>query len=474
MTRNAAIKNGRTLFSSGRFFDHLSRWVAADTGSRSKDRKPELLGYLENFIIPYAQSIGCTCRIVENPMEPCAPFLIAKRVEDTSLPTVLIYGHGDTVPRMDGKWKKGLDPLTLTRGKDEDGKEIWYGRGTADNKGQHCVNLSAAESVLKARGSLGFNLTLLIETGEEAGSPGLHQICEQEKDALSADVLIASDGPRIEPDIPTIFGGSRAVFNFDLSLKLRKGGHHSGNWGGLLANPGIILSHAIASLVDARGKILVDALRPPALPKSVRRAIDELTVTGKGGPEIDPHWGEPGLSAAHKVYGWNTLDVLAFECGTPSQPVNAIPPDAWARLHIRFTSDMDPAAFIPAIREHLDNAGFHQIEITEVENNYGMATRMSPDNPWVTYTRTSFERTLADSNCKDLPVTFLPNLGGTLPNDAFSHILGLPTIWVPHSYGGCSQHAPNEHVRADIMAQSIELMTGLFWDLGETGAPITP
>ncbi|MCG8689071.1 MAG: hypothetical protein MI892_29640, partial [Desulfobacterales bacterium] len=54
-------------------------------------------------------------------------------------------------------------------------------------------------------------------------------------------------------------------------------------------------------------------------------------------------------------------------------------------------------------------------------------------------------------------------------NDAFSHLLGLPTIWVPHSFGGCSQHAPNEHVRADIMSRGLELMTGLFWDIGDKG-----
>ena len=62
---------------------------------------------------------------------------------------------------------------------------------------------------------------------------------------------------------------------------------------------------------------------------------------------------------------------------------------------------------------------------------------------------------------------FLPNLGGTLPNDAFNHILGLPTVWIPHSYGGCSQHAPNEHLLAPVVRESLRLMTGLFWDLGE-------
>ena len=62
---------------------------------------------------------------------------------------------------------------------------------------------------------------------------------------------------------------------------------------------------------------------------------------------------------------------------------------------------------------------------------------------------------------------FLPNLGGTIPNDAFSDILGPPTIWVPHSYGGCCQHAPDEHLLGPVVREGLQIMTGLFWDLAE-------
>jgi hypothetical protein len=64
----------------------------------------------------------------------------------------------------------------------------------------------------------------------------------------------------------------------------------------------------------------------------------------------------------------------------------------------------------------------------------------------------------------------LPNLGGSLPNDCFSDVLGLPTIWVPHSYPACRQHAPDEHLLADVARDGLRIMTGLFWDLGVPGA----
>lgn len=93
------------------------------------------------------------------------------------------------------------------------------------------------------------------------------------------------------------------------------------------------------------------------------------------------------------------------------------------------------------------------------------ATRLEPDHPWVRWAESS----LAETSGKD--VVLLPNLGGSLPNRAFAHVLGLPTIWVPHSYPGCAQHAPNEHQLASLSREAMGIMAGLFWDLGEENIP---
>ena len=66
----------------------------------------------------------------------------------------------------------------------------------------------------------------------------------------------------------------------------------------------------------------------------------------------------------------------------------------------------------------------------------------------------------------------LPNLGGSLPNDVFADTLGLPTVWVPHSYPACSQHAPDEHLLLPVVQEALQAMTGLFWDLGEQAATL--
>src|SRR5260370_41257004 len=120
--------------------------------------------------------------------------------EDTAF-TVLIYGHGDTVRGLDDLWRAGLSPWVLT----VEGERL-YGRGTADNKGQHGVNIAALAAVLAERGRLGFNTKILIEMGEEVGSAGLHELCVGHKhDLRRPALLIASDAPRAAPDRPTLF-----------------------------------------------------------------------------------------------------------------------------------------------------------------------------------------------------------------------------------------------------------------------------
>ncbi len=278
-------------------------------------------------------------------------------------------------------------------------------------------------------------------------------------------MLIASDGPRVSPGRATLFLGSRGALNFDLAADLREGGHHSGNWGGLIANPGIVLAHALAAITDARGAIRVLEWRPASLTPAVREVLSTLSVDGgTEGPPIDPDWGEPGLTPAERIYGWCAFEVLAFETGNPARPVNAIPPRARAHCQLRFVVGVDPEDILPALRRHLDAHGFAAVRIDRAAEGYFPATRLEPDHPWVRWAAASIGASTGAAPA------ILPNLG-SLPNDAFSERLGLPTVWVPHSHAGCSQHAPNEHLLAPVAREALRLMAGLYWDLGKPGTP---
>src|SRR6266851_4199772 len=455
MTRADAIARAQAQIPSGAFLKELDRRVGFKTESLNAERAGDLRAYLEEELQPAFAELDFTSRLIESPSGK-APFLLAEHREGASLPTVLMYGHGDVVDGMVGEWRGGLDPWRLTR---IDNRV--YGRGTADNKGQHSINLAALRAVRETRGGhLGFNVKFIIEMGEEIGSPDLGKVCEHLADELKADVFVGSDGPRLAADRPTIFLGCRGGIRIHLDVNLRDGGHHSGNWGGVLANPATILASAIASLVDSKGRLQLEQLKPPRISNQIRAVLADVKIEPMSDePTLSENWGEEGLSAAERLYAWNTLEVLAMSSGNIEKPANAIPGRARAVLQLRFVVGTKVDKIVDVIRARLHGSGFPMVEVKATQSFD--ASRTDFDSPWVNWAAESIRQTTGKAPA------VLPNFGGSLPNDVFSDCLGLPTIWVPHSYPGCSQHAPDEHILLSVTEEALGIMAGLFWDLGE-------
>ncbi|WP_329055073.1 M20 family metallopeptidase [Amycolatopsis sp. NBC_01488] len=437
------LDQARAHVDSGAFFTELARLVAYPTVSDAPEGREAIQAYLDEALTPALTGLGCDVTQHPNPDPAGGPFLVGVRVESPELPTLLCYGHADVVGEA-GKWSDGLDPWTLTADGDR-----WYGRGTADNKGQHLINLTALRLLLEARGKLGFNLKFLFETGEEIGSPGLTEFAEQEQDLLEADVLVASDGPRLDAATPTLFLGARGGIRIDLDVDLRPGGSHSGNWGGILRNPATTLTAAIASLVDGHGRIQVPALLPPELPESVRDALADVVVDAP-----DEGWGDQRLGPAERLYGWNTLEVLALDAGNADRPVNAIPGRARAVLQLRYVAGTDVGDVTTTIEKHLAAQGFPMVAVTA--DARFKASRTPVENPWVHWAKSTLDAVA------DRSVALLPSFGGGLPNHVFTDVLGLATLWLPHSYPGCLQHAPDEHLLAPVAREGLVLATALF------------
>jgi acetylornithine deacetylase/succinyl-diaminopimelate desuccinylase-like protein len=309
--------------------------------------------------------------------------------------------------------------------------------------------------------------------GEEAGSAGLFDLVAAHRDRFAADVLIASDGPRVRPDRPTMSLGCRGAINVDLVVDLREGAHHSGNWGGLIADPGVILANALASIVGPTGELLVPELLAVPLSDAVRACLDDIVVDGGAdGPQLDEWWGQPGLTPPQRVFAANTFNVLAFVTGNPEKVVNAIPPRAVAHCQLRMVAGTEPEIVVPALRRHLDAHGFELVRIEPPPSgNAGAfpARRTEPDDPWAVFVRDSMAATMAHG-AGGTPAV-LPSIGGSVPNHVFTDVLGLPTVWIPHSYASCSQHAPDEHVLISTCRSAVELMTCLYLDIGATGGP---
>lgn len=462
MSRDSAVSKALNYYDDEArgYFADLARYVAARTESQNPERLPDLKRYLGEIVGPDLEAMGYTIQVFDNPIAGCGPVLLATRIEDPKLPTFIAYGHGDVVLGMEGRWANNRDPWTLSF----EGERV-YGRGVADNKGQTLVHFAALRAVMAARGGkLGFNHKILVEMGEENGSKGLKEIVEAHKAAFAADAFFASDGPRTEISKPNITLGNRGCCNFTLSVDLRDGGHHSGNWGGLLANPGIVLAHAIASITDAHGKILVDGWRPP-VPPHVRETL--VGIDREGGakaPPIDDDWGEPGMSRIEKVVAFNTFEVLAFETGNPERPVNAVPPKARAVCQLRYVDGTDESAIESNLRKHLEKHDFDRVKVEPPpasNNGRFYASRTDPRHAWAQWMKRAVERT------SNHPCGVLPNGGGSNMTYILQYIVGMPCTWLPLSYAGCSQHAPDEHMLRPLMREGLRQVTGIYWDLGD-------
>ena len=167
-----------------------------------------------------------------------------------------------------------------------------------------------------------------------------------------------------------------------------------------------------------------------------------------------------GPSRTERIVG----EVLAMSSGNIEKPANAIPGRASAVLQLRFVVGTRVDNIADVIRAHLLARGFPMVEVSATQRF--AASRTDLDSPWINWTAESIRRTTGKAPA------VLPNFGGSLPNDVFTDILKLPTMWVPHSYPGCSQHAPDEHILLSVTEEALGIMAGLFWDLGELKAPL--
>jgi len=175
---------------SRRVLPSLSALVTIPALSPAFDERWESEGHLRNAVDHVrawivSRSIPGTRTEVVQP-EGCPPLLFAEfpaARPSTENGTVLIYGHLDRQPPLAG-WSDGLGPwqAVLRNGK-------LYGRGTVDDGYAGYAAVTAIEAVRAASGWHS-RVVLLLETGEESGSPHLPTYLEQLGDRIGPVTLV--------------------------------------------------------------------------------------------------------------------------------------------------------------------------------------------------------------------------------------------------------------------------------------------
>src|SRR6185503_12798930 len=124
----------------------------------------------------------------------------------------------------------------------------WYGRGSADCKGNIVMHLTALRALKEAHGGFPCTVKLICEGSEEQGTGGLEAFVPENPDLLRADAILVADTGNIAPGVPTLTTTLRGMTTVDVRLSALSSAVHSGMFGGPAPDPVAGLIAMLASL----------------------------------------------------------------------------------------------------------------------------------------------------------------------------------------------------------------------------------
>lgn len=268
-------------------------------------------------------------------------------------PTVLLYCHHDVQPADD---QPGWDtnPWVIT---EKDGR--WYGRGTADDKGNLVALLAALRALRDWAPSSehpdhpfgGVGIRLVVEGSEEAGGEGLDDWLAQHPEWFAADAMLIADTGNVAVGAPTINISLRGVAMVQVKLRTLEAPVHSGQYGGPAPDALLGLISMLASLRDADGGLTIDDLPYDQEWEGVPYAEDAFAHDAGVLPGVDLCTaGTP----AEMTWARPALTVTGLDATPINKAINAIPSEAAALLSLRVPPTMDPRDAQQKLIAHLE------------------------------------------------------------------------------------------------------------------------
>ena len=383
------------------------------------------------------------------------PIVFAEKILDKSYPTILVYGHYDVQPADPYElWDSPPFEPTIKNNK-------IYARGACDDKGQMYMHLKAYETLNKV-GDIKFNIKFMIEGEEECGSDSLEEFVVQNKEKLSADVIIISDTSIIDNENPSITIGLRGLSYMEVELTGPNRDLHSGTYGGAVNNPINELCKIISSLKDEKGKILIPGFYDDVknFDDNTRDDINKVPFNlseFKSHIDINDIYGEQGYTTVERIGTRPTLDVNGIWGGYINEGAKTVlPSKAYAKISMRLVSNQSSKKISKLFSDHLKKICPDSCKIKVTEHHGG--------EPCVVNTNTLGYKA-AFKAFKDIwkkePVPTFD--GGSIPIVAlFKKELGLDSILMGFGLDEDAIHSPNESYGLFNFYKGIETITAFY------------
>ncbi len=389
------------------------------------------------------------------------PVVYADWLHAENKPTILVYGHYDVQP---------VDPLNLWDSEPfepEVRDNKLYARGASDDKGQVFMHVKAVEALLQTQGTLPVNVKFLIEGEEEVGSPNLEEYIENNKESLSADVIVISDTGMQGPGQPAVCYGLRGLCGIQIDVKGAKSDLHSGLYGGGVQNSIHALVSILDSFRDAEGTIEVDGFYENVRPllEEEREAYKALGFDEEALKEelqVKELFGEEGYSHLERVWARPTLEINGIYGGFSGEGIKTVlPNEAAAKITCRLVPDQDPDEIVAKLKAHIEKHKPVGVEVTVTEFDKGKPFITPFDHPAIQAAGRSYEKVY------HVPTAYTRG-GGSIPIvAAFDEILGLPVVLMGFGLSTENFHAPNEHFHLENFDQGLRVISDYYFELAE-------
>jgi acetylornithine deacetylase/succinyl-diaminopimelate desuccinylase-like protein len=257
-------------------------------------------------------------------------------------PTVLLYCHYDVQPPLgEAEWES--PPFELA---ERDGR--WYGRGSADCKGNVVAHLTALRAL---QGEFPCGVKFIAEGAEEQATGGLESFVPTSGDLLAADAIVIGDAGNCALGVPTLTTTLRGVATVTAKVSTLEGQVHSGMFGGPAPDALVLLIQMLATLHDERGNVTVDGIPadgswegadyPAERFRADARMLDGVELAGDG-------------TVADMVWARPAVNVLGIDCPPVVGSTPSLQASARARISMRIPSGIDPADAQDALVAHLE------------------------------------------------------------------------------------------------------------------------
>lgn len=366
------------------------------------------------------------------------PIVYGEKIIDAKLPTVLVYGHYDVQPADPIElWQSGpFEPVI------KDGKI--YARGACDDKGQMYMHVKAFELMMKTN-SMPCNIKFMIEGEEEVGSDNLATFVKQNKEKLTADIILISDTGIIANDIPSITVGLRGLTYVEVEVTGPNRDLHSGLYGGAVANPINILCEMIAKMKDDKEHITI-----PGFYDDVEiLSAEERAEMAKAPFSLDEYKKALDLSDIHGEEGYTTnernsirptLDVNGIWGGyTGEGAKTVIASKAFAKISMRLVPHQNSEKITKLFKNYFESIAPKSVKVKVTPHHGGEPVVTPSDSPAYKAASKAMETTFGK---KPIPV----RSGGSIPIVAmFKSELGLDSVLMGFGLDSDAIHSPNEH-----------------------------